>query len=294
MGLPRCHSSPSIPLKNTVIARAGARRSWQGALLNWQRGKDERREKNLVPIGYGGFSRVCWEPQTCYERGSWWSHGKNQLRLGSQKLGTMRHLVVWELLWVSCWRVEWSLSMREWRHLRGLHRESARQRCSILPGKHHSQHYLGIGPDLDSLKAHVGALRVRNIKIICYLKTPSLSSCKQIREAMNAFIEKENIKLVPQGTTPFVTEEKPVWRQQHQRTFGKALGLAEQLATMKAKYITSEWYPFYQVYVHESESAPPIPLLTTTPGVSVATTEGPELLEITADKLVMACRRCTL
>ena len=31
-------------------------------------------------------------------------------------------------------------------------------------------------------------------KILCYLKTPSLSSCKQIREAMNAFIEKENIR----------------------------------------------------------------------------------------------------
>ena len=28
----------------------------------------------------------------------------------------------------------------------------------------------------------------------------------KIREAMNAFIEKENIKLGPQGTTPFVTE----------------------------------------------------------------------------------------
>ena len=76
---------------------------------------------------------------------------------------------------------------------------------------------------------------------------------------MSAFIEKENIKLKPQGTTPFVTEEKPVWRQEQQRTFGKALGVAEQLATMKAKYITSQWYPFYQVYVHESESTPPIP-----------------------------------
>ena len=118
----------------------------------------------------------------------------------------------------------------------------------------------GIGPDLDSLIARVGAVRVRNTKIILYLKTPSLSSCKQIQEAMNAFIEKENIKLGPQGTTPFVTEEKPAWRQEQQRTFGKALGVAEQLATMKAKYITSEWYPFYQVYVHESESAQPIPL----------------------------------
>ena len=34
----------------------------------------------------------------------------------------------------------------------------------------------GIGPDLDSFIARVGALRVRNTKIICYLKTPSLSS----------------------------------------------------------------------------------------------------------------------
>ena len=153
---------------------------------------------------------------------------------------------------------------------------------------------LGIGPDLDSLIARVGALRVRNIKIICYLKIPSLSSCKQIMEAMNAFIEKENIKLGPQGTTPFVTDEKLVWRQEQQRTIGKALGVAEQLATMKAKYITSEWYLFYQVYVHESESTPPIPLLTTTSGVPVATTQGAELLGITADKLVTACRRGTL
>ena len=90
----------------------------------------------------------------------------------------------------------------------------------------------GIGPDLDSLIARVGAMRVRNTKIICYLKTPSLSSCKQIRGAMNAFIEKENIKLEPQGTT-------------------------EQLATMKAKYITSEWYPFHQVYAHESGTDSP-------------------------------------
>ena len=118
-----------------------------------------------------------------------------------------------------------------------------------------------IGPDLDYLTARVGALRVRNTKILCYLKTPSLSSCKQIREAMNAFIEKENIKLGPQGSTPFVTEEKPAWRQEQQRTFGKALGVAEQLATMMGKYITSEWYPFHQVYVLESEMTVPIPLL---------------------------------
>ena len=66
---------------------------------------------------------------------------------------------------------------------------------------------LGIGPDLDPLIARVGALKVRNTKILCHLKIPSFSSCKRIREAMNAFIEKENIKLDPQGTNPFVTGE---------------------------------------------------------------------------------------
>ena len=111
---------------------------------------------------------------------------------------------------------------------------------------------------------------------------------------MNAFIEKENIKLGPQGTTLFVTEEKPAWRQEQQRTFGKTLGVAEQLATMKAKYITSEWYPFCQVYVHESETAQPTHLLRTTSGAPVATAAGAELLGITADKLVMACGRGAL
>ena len=76
--------------------------------------------------------------------------------------------------------------------------------------------------------------------------------------------------------------------------FGKVLGVVEQLATMKAKYITSEWYLFYEVLEHESGSAPPIPLLTTTSGVLVATTEGAELLGITANKLVMACRHGSL
>ena len=104
---------------------------------------------------------------------------------------------------------------------------------------------------------------------------------------MNALIEKENIKLEPQGSTPFVTEEKPSWRQEQQRTFGKALGVAEQLAIMKEKYITSEWYPSYQVYVHESEMTAPIPLLSTASGAPVATTGWAELLGITADKLVM-------
>ena len=108
---------------------------------------------------------------------------------------------------------------------------------------------------------------------------------------MNAFIVKENIKLGPQGTTPFVTDEKPARWQEQQRTFGKALGVAEQLATMKGKYITSEWYPLYQVYVHESEMTVPIPLLSTASG---APTEEAELLGITAEKLVMACRRGNL
>ena len=98
----------------------------------------------------------------------------------------------------------------------------------------------GIGPDLESLIARVGAQRVRHTMIICHLKTPSLSSWKQIREATHAFIEKENIKLGPGGSTPVATEEKPAWRQEQQRTSGKALGVAEQLATMKESCITSE------------------------------------------------------
>ena len=41
------------------------------------------------------------------------------------------------------------------------------------------------------------------------------------------------------------------------------------------------------MYVHESESAQPIPLLTTTSGAPVVAAEGAELLGITADKLVI-------
>ena len=74
----------------------------------------------------------------------------------------------------------------------------------------------------------------------------------------------------------------------------KSTGEAEQVAVMKWEYITSEWYPIYQVYVHESEMTAPIPLLSTASGAPVATTEGAELLGITADKLVMACRRDNL
>ena len=57
---------------------------------------------------------------------------------------------------------------------------------------------------------------------------------------------------------------------------------------MKGKYITSEWCPFHQVYVHESEMTVPIPLLSTASGAPVVTTEGAELLGITADQLVVA------
>ena len=77
----------------------------------------------------------------------------------------------------------------------------------------------GIGSELDSMIARVGAMRVKNTKIICYLKNPSSSNCKQIREAMCAYIERENIKLG--CATPYVVEEKPVWRQEHQKTLGK-------------------------------------------------------------------------
>ena len=145
----------------------------------------------------------------------------------------------------------------------------------------------GIGSDLDNLIARVGAMRVRNTKIICYLKNPSVSNCKQIREAMCAYIEKENIKLG--GATSYVIEEKPVWRQEQQRTFGKVLGVAEHLAKSTGKHISSEWYPFYQVYVHESEASQPIPLLSTTSGAPVVSAQGAEMLNLTADKLVMAC-----
>ena len=53
------------------------------------------------------------------------------------------------------------------------------------------------------------------------LEEPKCLNCKQIREAMCAYIEKENLKLG--SATPYVIEEKPVWRQEQQRTFGKRL-----------------------------------------------------------------------
>ena len=79
----------------------------------------------------------------------------------------------------------------------------------------------GIGPDLRSLMARMGVMRVRNTKIICCLRTPSLSSCKQIREAMNAFIEKEKIKLRPRGTTPFVQKRNMLGDSSNREPLGK-------------------------------------------------------------------------
>ena len=133
----------------------------------------------------------------------------------------------------------------------------------------------GIGSELDSLISRVGAMRVKNTKIICYLKDPSSANCKLIREAMCAYIERENIKLG--GATLYVVEEKPVWSQAT-KNFGKALGVAEHYAKNSGKHISSEWYPFYQVYVHESESSQPIHLLSTASGGPVVNAQGAEML----------------
>ena len=84
-----------------------------------------------------------------------------------------------------------------------------------------------------------------------------------------------------------------MWRQEQQRTFGKALGVAEHDAKETGKHISSDGYPSYQIYVHESEASQPIPLLSTTSGAPVVNAQGAEMLGITVDKLVMACRRVT-
>ena len=131
----------------------------------------------------------------------------------------------------------------------------------------------GIGSELDSMIARVGAMRVKNTKIICYLKDPSSSNCKQIREAMCAYIERENIKLG--GATLFMwLRRNPFWRQEQQKTLGKALGVAEHYAKNSGKHISSAWYLFYQVYVHESESSQPILLLSIASGVPVVNARG--------------------
>ena len=78
----------------------------------------------------------------------------------------------------------------------------------------------------------------KNAKIKCYLKDPNSSNCKLIREAMCAYIERENIKLG--GSTLYVVEEKPVKRQEQQKTFGKALDVAEYYAKNSGEHISSE------------------------------------------------------
>ena len=97
---------------------------------------------------------------------------------------------------------------------------------------------LGIGPDHDFLIARVGAFRVRNTKIICHLENTE-SFKLQAKQGSNECIHREgkhkNLKLGLQGTIPFVAVEKFAWRQEQQRTFGKVLAVAEQLAIMKAK-----------------------------------------------------------
>ena len=95
------------------------------------------------------------------------------------------------------------------------------------------------------------------------------------------------------GAILYVVEENPVWRQEQQKTLGKALGVAEHYAKNSGKHISSEWYPFYQVYVHESEASQPTPLLSTASGTPVVNAQGAEMLGTTVDKLVMACRRGT-
>ena len=91
---------------------------------------------------------------------------------------------------------------------------------------------------------------------------------------MCAYIERENIKLG--GATLYVVRRNPFWRQEQQKTFGKALGVVEHYAKNSGKHISSEWYPFYQVYVHESESSQPIPLLSTASGAPVVNAQGAE------------------
>ena len=80
----------------------------------------------------------------------------------------------------------------------------------------------GIGSELDIMIARVGAVRVKNTKIICYLKDPSYSNCKQIREAMCAYIERENIKLG--GATLYVVEEKLVLETRATKDFWESAG----------------------------------------------------------------------
>ena len=86
------------------------------------------------------------------------------------------------------------------------------------------------------------------------------------------------------GATPYVVEENLVWQQEQQRTFGKRWTWPNILQRAQEN-ISSEWYPFYQVYVHESEASKLFPLLSTASGVPVVNALGADMLGITVDKL---------
>ena len=96
------------------------------------------------------------------------------------------------------------------------------------------------------------------------------------------------------GQLPLLQRRNLPGYRSNREPLGKHWGVAEQLATMKAKYITSEWYPFTKCMYMNRSQRNRFPFLTTTSGVPVVTAEGAALLGITADKLVMACRRGAL
>ena len=150
----------------------------------------------------------------------------------------------------------------------------------------------GIGSDLDSLIARVGAMRVRNTKIICYLRNPSVSNCKQIREAMCAYIEKENIKLG--GATPYVVEEKPVWRQEQQRNlWGKRLVWLNIMHKRLENIFPLNGTPSIRYMCMNRRPRSHFPSYQQHQVHGVVNSQGAEMLGMTVDKLVMACRRGT-
>ena len=113
---------------------------------------------------------------------------------------------------------------------------------------------------------------------------------------MNAFIEKENIKLGPQGDDSLCDRGETCLETGATENLWESIGSGlSNLPLWRQKYTTSEWYPrFTKCMCMNRSQRNRFPLLTTTSGVPVATAEGAELLGITADKLVMACRRGTL
>ena len=97
---------------------------------------------------------------------------------------------------------------------------------------------------------------------------------------MNAFIEKVDIKLGPQGTTPYVTEEKPAWRQEQQRTFGKHWEWLNNLPpSRRSASIQNGTRSIKCVLMNR-----PISLLTAASGAPVATAAGAEMLGIAVEQ----------